>query len=74
MDDFFQAIRSRKPARASAEIAHRSCALVHFGDIVYRTRGRLDFDAKTEQFVGCDEANQLLSKEYRKPFGLPKIA
>jgi predicted dehydrogenase len=73
MDNFLQAIRTRKPARASAEVAHRSCALVHLGDIAYRTRGRLDFDPQAERFTDCDEANQLLSKEYRKPFTLPAV-
>ena len=46
-------------------------ALVHLGEIAFRTRGRLDFDPQTEQFVDCDEANQLLTKEYRAPYTLP---
>ena len=75
MDNFLTAVRTRKPiTRAPAEVAHRSCALVHLGNIAYLTRGRLDFDPKTERFVDCDEANDLLSKRYRKPFELPKIA
>ena len=74
MANFLDAVRNRKPTRASAETAHRSCALVHLGEIAYLTRGRLDFDPKTEQFVDCDEANELLSKTYRKPFTLPEIA
>jgi predicted dehydrogenase len=73
MANFLQAVRHRKPTRASAEIAHHSCALVHLGEIAYRTQGRLDFDPKTEKFIGSDEANQLLSKEYRNPYGLPGI-
>ena len=75
MANFLDAVRTRQRAtRASAEIAHRSCALVHLGEIAYRTRGRLDFDVNSERFVDCDEANQLLSKEYRAPYGLPEIA
>ena len=36
------------------------------------TLGRvLDFDAKTEQFVNDAEANQLLTRPYRKPFVVP---
>ena len=71
MADFLNAVRERTPTRASAEVAHRSCALVHLGDIAYRTRGQLEFDPATQRFVGCDEANQLLTKEYRRPFVLP---
>ncbi|HJN12953.1 MAG: Gfo/Idh/MocA family oxidoreductase [Pirellulaceae bacterium] len=74
MAQFLEAVRTRKPmTRASAEVAHRSCALVHLGEIAYRTRGRLDFDPAAEQFVDCDEANALLSKNYRQPYTLPEI-
>ena len=74
MAEFLSAVRKRTPTRASAEVAHRSCALVHLAEIAFRTRGRLDFDPKTERFTDCDEANQLLSKKYRPPFGLPDVA
>ncbi|MDA0591228.1 MAG: Gfo/Idh/MocA family oxidoreductase [Planctomycetota bacterium] len=74
MAEFLNAIRHRTPTKASAEVAHRSCALVHLGEIAFRTRGRLDFDPKTERFTDCDEANQMLSKKYRSPYGLPETA
>ncbi len=73
MTDFLNAVRNRTPTRASAETAHRSCALVHLGEIAYRVRGRLDFDPVNERFIGCDEANQLLSKKYREPYVLPNV-
>jgi len=31
----------------------------------------LNFDAKTETFVGDAEANAMLRREYRKPFVVP---
>lgn len=71
MTDFLTAVRKRTPTRASARTAHHSCALVHLGDITYQTRGQLDFDAETNRFVDCDEANGLLTKEYRSPYELP---
>jgi hypothetical protein len=71
MAEFLNAVRQRTPTRASAEIAHRSCALVHLGEIALQTRGKLDFDPVTERFVDCDEANKLLTKEYREPYGIP---
>lgn len=74
MAEFLNAVRKRTPTRAAAEVAHRSCALVHLAEIAFRTRGRLDFDPKTERFTDCEEANQLLSKQYRQPYGLPEIA
>lgn len=74
MADFLDGIRNRKlETRARPELAHRSCSLVHFGEIAFRTKGRLDFDHETEQFVDCDEANELLTKKYREPYTLPKV-
>jgi len=71
MAEFLNAVRHRTPTRAAAEVAHRSCALVHLAEIALRTRGRLDFDPQAEQFVDCDEANAMLNKRYRQPYGLP---
>ncbi len=71
MAEFLDAVRNRSPTKADAQTAHRSCALVHLGEIAYRTRGRLDFDPQREQFVDCDEANELLGKTYREPYGIP---
>ncbi|MFO0889483.1 MAG: Gfo/Idh/MocA family oxidoreductase [Isosphaeraceae bacterium] len=73
MANFLDAVRDRSPTRAAPEVAHRSCALVHLGEIAYRTRGRLDFDPEAGRFTGCEEANRLLSKVYREPYGLPGI-
>ena len=44
MADFLNAVRRRSGTRANPEVAHRSCALVHLGEIAFRTRGRIDFD------------------------------
>ena len=72
--DFLTAVRQRTPTRAGAEMAHRSSALAHLGNIAARTRGQLDFDPETERFLDCDEANLLLTKQYRQPFGVPDIS
>ncbi len=72
MAEFLNAVRSGDRAtRARPEVAHRSCALVHLGEIAFRTTGRLDFDPKTETFVDNDKANELLTKKYRSPYELP---
>lgn len=74
MADFLNAVRHRTPTRAAPEVAHRSCALVHLGEIALQTHGRLDFDPQAEEFIDCDEANGLLGKQYREPYGLPTRA
>jgi predicted dehydrogenase len=73
MAEFLNAVRHRTPTRSTAEIAHRSCALVHLAEIAFRTQGRLDFDPSTERFIDCDDANRMLTKEYRVPFDLPTV-
>ncbi len=75
MAEFLNAVRTRnRRTKANARTAHLSCALVHLGEIAYRTSGRLEFDPKTESFIGNDEANALLGKPYRDPYTLPEIA
>jgi len=37
----------------------------------YRLGTRLTFDAATESFVGDSQANQLLTRQYRRPFAVP---
>lgn len=71
MADFFNCVRERRlETVADPETAHLSCALVHLGEIAYRTRGRVDFDSAAGKFVDCPEADQLLTKDYRAPWDL----
>lgn len=71
MTEFLDAVRTRdRNTKADPRTAHRSCALVHLGEIAYQTSGRLDFDPQTETFIGNEAANRLLNKSYREPFGL----
>jgi predicted dehydrogenase len=70
MDRFLEAVRTRRPTNSAPEVAHRSCALVHLGEIAYRTQGQLTFDPTSERFVDGDEANTLLTKTYREPYSL----
>jgi predicted dehydrogenase len=71
MRDFLNSVHTRKPTRANPEIAHASCALVHFGEIALATSGRIDFDAASNRFTGNDEATGLLTKTYRPLYNLP---
>jgi len=71
MADFLAAVRSRGETRANPEIAHRSCALVHLGEIAGRTTGRIRFDSREDRIADDEEASRLLSKAYRQPYGLP---
>lgn len=73
MQNFLDSIRSRKATKADATIAHHTCGLIHLGEIAYRTRSVLQFDPQAEKISNNVKANQMLTKEYREPFGLPDI-
>jgi predicted dehydrogenase len=69
--NFLECVRWRKQPVANAEVAHLSCALTHLGEIGYRVGRALNFDPATEQIVNDPEANALLTKPYRAPWGVP---
>lgn len=71
MQVFLDSVRSREKTNADAEIAHRTSALIHLGEAAYRTRSVLDFDPATETITNNKKAHAMLTKEYRKPYGLP---
>ena len=71
VENFLNCVRSRKQPKAPADVAHRVCALIHLGEIAYRTKTVLEFDPKTERIVNHPKLNDLLTKEYRAPYGMP---
>jgi predicted dehydrogenase len=68
--DFLDNVKSRKRPMADVEEGHRSTTFAHIGNIALAVRKRLDWDPTAERFTNCDEANQLLHYEYRKPWSL----
>ena len=49
-----------------------SCALIHLGNISYRLGRSLEFDPVTMKFPHDQEANSMLTREYRAPFIVPE--
>ncbi|MBI1790029.1 MAG: Gfo/Idh/MocA family oxidoreductase [Acidobacteria bacterium] len=72
--NFTDAVRSRRWETLNAEIneTHLSTALCHLGNIAYRLGRELHFDPAAEKFVNDREADQLLTREYRKPYVVPE--
>ncbi len=73
LQNFLDCIRKGGRPNADALTAHLSCALVHLGEVAHRLERVLHFDPKTETVRNDREANGLLTKEYRKPWDLPRI-
>jgi len=71
--NFIDAVRSRRREDLTADIleGHLSTSMCHLSNIAYRTGRTLIFDNATETFMGDDEANAYLSREYRYPYVVP---
>jgi len=72
--NFIHAIRhnDQSLAKANIEEGFYSCALIHLGNISYRLGRSLEFDPKTMKFKNDQEANRMLTREYRAPFIVPE--
>ncbi|OVE79540.1 hypothetical protein BVY01_02290 [bacterium I07] len=68
--NFLNCVRSRGIPIASVEIGHRSASVCHIANIAMKMGKKLQWNPDTEQFVGDDAANQLLSKPLRAPWRL----
>jgi predicted dehydrogenase len=70
--NFVDSIRSRQRPNADIEDGHLSTLLCQYANISYRLGGRkLSIDPATEQFVGDDEANGFLRRDYRGKWTVP---
>ena len=57
---------ARRSAPADIEIGHLSSSLSHLGNIAARIGRAIKFDPMAEKVVGDEEANRLVSREYRQ--------
>jgi hypothetical protein len=74
MENFAKGVRSRnyKDLSADVEIGVISADLCHLANISYRLKRRLDFDGATVKFRNDAEANQMLTRVYRRPYVVPE--
>ena len=68
--DFLHGIREKAPTMADAEVGHRTCSLGQIAHIAIQRGKRLDWDPDAERFVDDEEANAMLHRSYRPPWGL----
>lgn len=73
VQNFLDCIRTRELPATDVEEGHLSTIVSHLGNIAYRTGRTLHWDAETETIEGDREANELLSRSYRKPYTLPQV-
>ena len=71
--DWVTAMRTRKPAVTTAEVAHRSTSACALGWISMKLGRKLTWNPETEQFAGDDTANSMLSRPQRAPYGIDNM-
>ncbi|MCE5249648.1 Gfo/Idh/MocA family oxidoreductase [bacterium] len=73
-NNFIDCVRSRKREDLKADIVegHLSAAICHLSNIAYRTGRTLTFDSESERFLGDEDANRYLTREYRYPYVMPE--
>jgi predicted dehydrogenase len=74
MENFLAAVKSRdyKSLHAEVEIGVASADLVHLANTSYRLKRTLKFDEATRKYIGDEEANRMLTRNYRKPYIVPE--
>ncbi|MBI1371222.1 MAG: gfo/Idh/MocA family oxidoreductase [Phycisphaera sp.] len=70
-NNFLECCKSRKPAIAPAENAHRSASPGHLTHISMTVGRKLTWDAATETIKGDAEASAMLGRSMRSPWSLP---
>lgn len=68
--NFIECVRSRRMPVADVEIGHRSTTVPHLGNIGYKIKRKLFWDAVREDFKDAPDASQLLGRQARKPWDL----
>jgi predicted dehydrogenase len=71
--NWLDCIQSRKEPISPVEIGHRTCSVCLVSHIAMKLPRKLQWDPKTERFVKDDEANAMLSRSQRKPYGTTNV-
>jgi myo-inositol 2-dehydrogenase/D-chiro-inositol 1-dehydrogenase len=71
--NWLDCIRSRKEPISPAEIGHRACSICLLSHIAMKLPRRLYWNPEKEQFINDEEANSMLSRPQRYPYGTDYI-
>ncbi len=67
--NWLDCIKTRKQPISPIEIGHRSCSVCLISHIAMKSGRKLMWNPETEKFVNDSEANAMLSRPQRKPYG-----
>ncbi|MEQ9443345.1 MAG: Gfo/Idh/MocA family oxidoreductase [Cyclobacteriaceae bacterium] len=71
--NWLDCIKSRKETISPAEVAHRSCSACLVSHIAMKLPRKLYWDPINERFKNDDEANSMLSRSQRYPWGYQHV-
>ncbi|MDR1860144.1 MAG: Gfo/Idh/MocA family oxidoreductase [Bacteroidales bacterium] len=71
--NWLDCIKSRQDPISPVEIGHRACSVCLITHIAMKLKRKLQWDPDKELFVNDDEANSLLSRPQRAPYGTNNI-
>jgi predicted dehydrogenase len=71
--DWLEALRNRTQPVAPAEDGHRSCTACLLAHAGMRLKRRLKWDPAREEFVNDAEANAMLTRPQRTPYGTDRV-
>ncbi len=71
--NWLDCIRSRKAPISPAEMGHRACSVCLITHISMKLGRKLQWNPETETFVNDEEANKMLSRSQRFPYGTSYI-
>lgn len=71
--NWLDCIKSRKEPISPVEIGHRACSVCLVTHIAMKLGRKLQWDPEKELFVNDNEANNLLSRKQRAPYGTDNI-
>jgi predicted dehydrogenase len=68
--NFLDCVKSRKKPNADVEEGYRTVVMCHLGNIATRVGRTLRWDSDKEEIIDDKQANEFLSRPYRKPWAL----
>jgi len=68
--NFIDCVKSRRDTIAPPETAHRSVTICHLGNIALRLGRKLKWNPENETFIDDPEANRMLARQSRSPWGI----
>ena len=71
--DFLKCVKTGGTPVCDIEIGHRSTNMSLLAMLSLKLGRSIDWDGEKEVIVGDDEANRLLSREYRQPWEYPRV-